>query len=669
MNHKLLTKLALTGIKNNKRAVISYVSVSAITVMIFYIMVSIAWSKYLVVDGKPLFYGAEHLSLILRLGSFVVAIIAVLFLFYGNRFVMRNRKKEIGLYGVLGLSKKNVSWIMMIDSLVQAGSVLGIGLIAGTFLNKLMLLFLYKAVRQEPVNGLLFSWNAFKFTLILFGAAFFICFIRNLLSVRLGSPIALLHSENMGEKEPKVQVLTLISGIVCLVAGYYIALSSKGSFTAIQMIFVSILLVIAATYNLFVAGSIFILKVLKKDPKFYYKRKNFFSVSNLIFRMKHNASGLASICILSTGVILLMVCSLSLMMLGEQNINMMFPTDLMLHTRTHFETDASEISGMFSEAVKNSGVDAGDVVVREYTSTTAVLTEGRLETLDLSEYDFTKMENIYFVTVDDYNKYTGSAASLADDEVLCFSSECPRKAGETMSVFNGEYRIKETIKSDGLHYIFDSTMSLFPKEIIVVSDKEKLLEMSRLGRPEDEDNGLMMVFAGVDFNRQPSAEQFGVLESGLNEAFGGSTDISYKQQSREYFYSLYGGVFFVGIFLAVLFLVVTVVIIYYKQISEGYEDRKRFKILANAGMTDGEAKQTISTQIMILFFMPVCTAIIHMIVASRIVRQFLQALVYINMPTFILAFVIVCLVFFAVYTLVYRLTSKQYYEIVYVNED
>ena len=665
MNHKLLTKLALDGIKSNKKTIFSYVCVSSITVMIFYIMVSVAWSKYLLVDGKPLFYGAGELSLILRLGSFVVALIAVIFLMYGNKFVMRSRQKEMGLYGVLGLSKKNLSWILMIDSLVQAGAVLAIGLVCGTFLNKLMLLLLYKAVKQPPVNGLLFSWRAFFFSIILFGIAFFICFIKNLLSVQLGNPITLLRSENMGEKEPKVKYLSLIAGAVSLAVGYYIALTSKGAFSAIEMIFISILFVMCATYWLFEAGSIFILKVLKKNSRFYYKTSNFFSVSNLMFRMKHNATGLASICILSTGVILLMVCALSLMMLGEQNLNMMYPTDIMTHSLKGYDDDSEAFRADIEGSVRKSDADIAEIVYRQYSSTTATVNDGRLDTIDLGSIDFTKMENIYFLSLDDYNAYTGSSESLSPGEILCYSNGVSRNEGETVSIFGKDLRIKKMIGTDELYYIFDSTMTLFSKEIIVLSDTETMREMSHLGSPEDENNDKMYVFTGVEFNTKPTDAQIRSIEEGLTAQLGENTSVSYKEESRQFFYSLYGGAFFVGVFLAILFLVITVVIIYYKQLSEGFEDQKRFSILKNAGMTETEVKQTIQRQIMILFFLPVCTAIIHMMVASKIVKQFLQFLVYVDMPTFIISISIVCLIFFIVYALVYKLTSKQYMEIVY----
>ena len=668
MNRKLLTKLAFDGIKKNKKSVFSYVLVTSVTVMIFYIMVSIAWSDLLIRDGKELFYGAKNISLLLQLGSFIVAGIAVIFLLYGNHFVMRSRKKEMGLYGVLGLSKKNISLVLLTDTLVQAVLTLLIGLASGTFLNKLMLLLLYKAVKQPPVNGPVFSGRAVCATLILYGAAFLVCYLVKFFSVRLGNPITLLRAENMGESEPKVKLSSLISGVVCMGLGYYLALTTGNSYSALTMIFVSIILVIAGTYELFIAGSIFILKRLKKNRKFYLRSRNFFSVSNLIFRMKHNASGLASICVLSTGVILLLVCSLSLMMLGEQNLNMRYPTDLLLHMTKTAEEDSAGYSGKLAGITAGSDAAVKESIFRQYYMTMVLKEDGEFKAVDPHYPDWARMETVYLLTLEDYNSYLGKNETLAKDEILYYASESRKKAGESLKLFGRELKVKEAVGDEGLYYIYDSTMGLFEKDILVVSDADVLKEIRSLEAAEGEELETLKVFIGIEFAQEPEESSVQTLVQKLREAFGDEADIRYKEEERQFFYSLYGGVFFVGIFLAVLFLAVTVVIIYYKQMSEGYEDRKRFTILSNAGMTDKEVKQTIKRQVMILFFLPVCTAIIHMAVASRIVREFLQMLVIVDRLTFALSIVIVCFAFFLVYALVYLLTSRQYYDIVYMKE-
>ena len=280
--------------QKNKKTLIPYLIAGTMTVMIYYILQSLAYCPYIYKDGVEAFYGAQIIAILLDISGQIVAIFAVIFLFYTNQFMMRARKKEMGLYGVLGMSKKNITYILAAESLIHAFICIVAGIIMGTFLNKLMLLILYKIIGQTPVNGLFFSAEALKSTLVLFVIFYAVCLIYNIISIRVGNPIELLQSDKTGEKEPKVKVFIFLLGIVTLIAGYGLALSAKSIGDAINILFLSILLVVIATYCLFTAGSIFILKRLKKNPKFYYKTKNFISVSNLMFRMKHNAAGLAA---------------------------------------------------------------------------------------------------------------------------------------------------------------------------------------------------------------------------------------------------------------------------------------------------------------------------------------------------------------------------------------
>ena len=328
MNHKLLTKFVFSGMQKNKKTLIPYLLAGTMTVMIYYILQSLAHCPYIYKDGVEAFYGAQIISILLEISGQIVAVFAAVFLFYTNQFMIRSRKKEMGLYGVLGMSKKNITYILAAESLINALISIVTGIMMGTFLNKLMLLILYKIINQPPVNGLFFSVEALKSTLVLFVILFAVSLIYNVASIRVGKPIELLQSDRTGEKEPKVKVPVFILGIITLTAGYKLALSAKSIGGAVNILFVSILLVVIATYCLFTAGSIFILKCMKKNPKFYYKTKNFISVSNLMFRMKHNAAGLASICVLSTGVILLLTCGFSLMMLIGKNIDDRYPTDI-----------------------------------------------------------------------------------------------------------------------------------------------------------------------------------------------------------------------------------------------------------------------------------------------------------------------------------------------------
>ncbi len=664
MSHNLLVKLATSGIRNNKKAVLPYVIVSAITVMIFHILLSMVDSKFIMQDRRAVFRGAGYIVMFLQMASVVVAIFAVIFLFYGNQFVMKSRKKEIGLYGVLGLSKKNITIVMLIESFIMAGISIGLGVIAGCFFNKLMILLLYKLIHQPMVSGLEFSVKATGITIVLFAGIYLFCLIYNVTSVRLGNPISLLKSEHLGEKEPKIKMVLVILGILTLAAGYYLALSAGNTFRALGSLFKAIILVTIATYVLFMAGTIFVLKVLKKKKSYYYRTKNFISVSNLMFRMKHNAAGLASICILSTAVILLMACSSSLVMLGEQNINSMFQRDVMVWTNHTDNLTEEDAITMMVASLKEAGVNAEEGIYRNYQEQMCMTSEGGLEPLEKNSFDFTRMKLLYVLTLEDYNRIESANETLGEDEILCYGGEKSQKAGTNLSIYGKQYKIQKAIKSDCLRAAFDPTMALFEKVIVVVKDEEAMEAIITANESAEEMGSSNRGFCAVNIKEKMSDEQWNAVKSRLQNRFEG-TSVVYKEEERQTFYGLYGGVFFVGVMLSGLFLVATVMIIFYKQMSEGMEDRNRFEILANAGLSETEAKEVIRNQVRIMFFLPVGTAILHMLVASKILRLFLSMILLVDAGTFIAAIVGVSFIFFVVYLLVYRITSKQYYQLVY----
>lgn len=664
MNNHLLSKLAISGIQNNKKTVFPYIGVSAITVMLFEILRAMIHSKYIMNDGKPVFYGANYIVIFLVIGSVVMALFSSVFLFYSNQFVMKSRRKEMGLYGILGLSKKHVTVILLIESLIEAVASIGLGIIGGAFLNKLMVVFLYRLTHQEPVKGIEFPVAAFAETIIFFMFAYTVCLIYNLITIRVGKPIELLKSENTGEKEPKVKGVLLVVGVACLALGYYKALNCGSTFDALNILMLSIILVMIATYALFVAGSILVLKLLKKNKKYYFKTKNFISISNLLFRMKHNAVGLASICILSTGVILLMVCSGALMALGEQNINEMFKQDVMISGDQNKDFTEDKYLAAIEKAVKANGMQPEEITYREFYGTTCLGEDNVLLSVDTENemYDFSHMRVVYILTVDNYNRYAGTNETIGSHEILRYSQNDEDEAGDVVTIFGKDYVEKEEIDTTGIDTIFDSTMTLFGKEVIVVSNEDVKTQMVI-------DSGLYAdgndtIYMGFDSEKMDDA-QFEAFASSVQSELGDEIFVRYKQEERSYFYGILGGAFFVGIFLAILFLIETVMIIYYKQMSEGFEDQKRFKILSNAGLTEKEVKQTIRNQVRIIFFLPLVTAIVHMLVASKILRLFMNTLVIVDTPTFFLATLVVCLIFMGVYALVYKITSKQYYNIVY----
>ncbi len=663
MSHKLLIRMVTTGMQKNKKTGIPYLIAGTLTVMIYYILISLANCPYIYMDKKEAFYGAQTIAIMLDIASQIVAIFAIFFIFYANQFGMKSRKKEMALYGVLGMSKKNITLMMAVETILQAAISVGAGILLGTFLNKLMLLVLYRIIHQDPVNGMIFSVKGLSSTVILFAVIYTACLIYNVSTIRVGNPIELLHSDSTGEKEPKVKKLAFVIGVLTLLGGYTIALKTDSTMGAIDSLFVSILLVIIATYCLFTAGSIFVLKLLKKNRKFYYKTRNFISISNLMFRMKHNAAGLASICVLSTGVIILMTCGSSLMMLGEKNIDTLYPNDVKIEATTTDSAVESDYMDIVKSAVEASGVDGSDYIYRQYKST--------IEKIDGDEFvpadenamsSISSCRDVYLLTIDDYDRYVGKEIELGEDELLVYRTDHVSDP-TTLKWYGKSYKVKGNVDYDAIHYIINPTMTLFDSVVVVFPDEAEMnaiLEQSFYCS----DPSIYQVYIGLNTKKAITNEQMELFSGAVKDRTD-AFKVRYKIEQRVFFYNIYGGAFFVGIFLAILFLMATVLIIYYKQMSEGYEDQKRFTILANAGLTEREAKKTIQRQVMILFFLPVIAAIIHVAVASKIIRLFLQMVLIVNSGTFVLSIAVVCVIFFAVYLLVYRVTSGQYYRIVY----
>lgn len=661
VNHKLLTKFVLGGMQKNKKTLVPFLVAGTLTVMIFYILTSLAYCPYIYMDGKEAFYGAQTIAIMLNLSSQITVVFAALFIFYANQFMIRGRKKEMALYGVLGMSKRNITTIMVMESVIHACVCIGMGLICGTFLNKLMLLVLYKIIHQPSVDGMLFSMIAFKKTLLVFVVIYAVCLIYNVSSIRVGNPMELLRSDKTGEKEPKIKILSFVIGIVTLAVGYYLALTTNSTFDAINILFVSILLVIIATYCLFIAGSIFILKVLKKNRKFYLKTKNFISVSNLMFRMKHNAAGLASICILSTGVMLLLACGSSLMMLGEKNISDLYPTDIKLVTEDAAQADETAYKNTVRDAADAVGTTCADLIYRKYDTVFAKKTDSGFSYTDANAMmQISDCADMYLVSLENYNHYTNKDIHLSENEVFLYDSNASVKSRKSLALFGNTYQIAGEVDYKTMYYILDASMTLFDRVILVFPEQSQIDQI--MGKNSNQQSN--RIYLGCNTKDTLTQDEMDKFETVILKRLP-DAELHFKSMDEKFFYNLYGGAFFVGIFLAVLFLMATVMIIYYKQMSEGYEDQKRFEILAKVGLTEKEAKRSIKRQVMILFFLPVAVAMLHIIVASKIICLFLKMVLIMDMFTFGMSLLVVCIIFFIVYALVYKVTSHKYYQIVY----
>ena len=480
-----------------------------------------------------------------------------------------------------------------------------------------------------------------------------------MISVLSAKDVELLKSDKVGEKEPKGRPIYTLVGIVFLAIGYGIALRTNNSGAAINNFFPAALSVMVATYILFTAGSITLLKLLKKNKNYYYTTGHFISVSGLLYRMKQNAGGLATICILSTAAIVVLSAGASLYTNGEYSINEQFPRMIQLVTPS---SERDTANALLQDALSESAMTAQNAVTCTYNQGQYVKTADGIAPLtnwfaansgSISDM-FTMVPDAFVITLDEYNRFNQTAETLSDTELLLYASD-NFYTGNTLTFQEETYQIKGTADNSCLTYITDTSMSLFSKLLIVVPNDEVYRKF--LG----EETADSITYMGFDLDE--SSEDIIAFSHSLSEVFtanGLSFDLAVKQQEQEAFNSMYGGILFVGVILGVLFILSTVMIIYYKQISEGYEDKERFLIMQKVGLSKQEIKKSIHSQIMLVFFLPLVAAILHSAVALKIIASCLRMIVIVHMPTFIASVAVVCVLFAIVYMVVYKITSKEY---------
>ncbi|MBO4456885.1 MAG: ABC transporter permease [Butyrivibrio sp.] len=659
MSHKLLPQMAFTAIKKNHKDFFSYIFVGAFSVLMNYILITLSFGGVLEQINVR---NADIVALLIIFGEVIVALFSVIFVLYANKFVMRKRKKEMALYEVLGLSKRNISVILGIESFVTSSASIVLGVITGAVLNKLAVAFLCRLMKLPVPRGFIFSSGSLLGTVIFFVIVFMICFISNVCTLRFGKTTELLKSENLGEKEPKTKMVLLILGLITMGFGYCIALNAKNASDSLSFFFPSVFLVAIGTYCLFISGTILILKLLKNNKKFYYKPKNFVSVSNLMFRMKHNAVGLASICILSTAVIMLVTCTSALGLLGEYTLNNLFCNKIVVYKDPATAENFDEIFGMTNKVLDESGIKDAEVNSFMCTYVVSRNEDGNIVFCSTDEV-MTNWDDLvlaYFITQDDYNKNFGDSVDLEPGQVLVSARKNNYEGGEKIVMYGKEFTVEKPLDDRLIKYIADPSEEILAANIVyVVRDEDVIKEISSAVGEEDCDKIAKVIVNGDSLTDEQCDD--------LCEKMRAASDCTVRNghEQKEVFVSLHVGIFFVGVFLAAMFLVGVVMIVYYKQMSEGREDMKRYEILYNAGLTEKEAKASIKSQVLLMFFLPIGTAIVHMIVARTLLMYFFKVIIFVDESIFNAAFVISCIAFFALYALVYKITSSQYYENVY----
>lgn len=656
MNNKrslsLYPKLAAENIRKNAKSYVPYIITCILTIAMFYIICSLSGNKGL----HELKTGSSIMPQILGFGTVTVGIFAVIFLFYTNSFLMKKRKKEFGLYNILGMEKRHIAKVVAFETLYV--SVLGIilGLAAGIALDKAMYLLIAKIMDFEVPLGFYISPQSAIATLFLFGAIFTLILLNSLRQIHISKPIELLKGGNVGEKEPKTKWVMTLLGVVCLGFGYTIALTVKGMADAVAFFFFAVILVIIGTYMLFTAGSIFVLKTLKKNKGYYYKTKHFISVSGLIYRMKQNAVGFANICILSTMVLVMISSTTSLMFGLEDMINVRYPNDITISVGNIFEDESSEerlanfkeleqIMEDFSDCTEKTG-DYTSIDFSCHMSENRLLIDGE--------------NNVYceFFIAEEYNRYSENPVNIGEGEIIAFvESDFANKNFKysSINIFGDEYKIKETFEGEPSVDIYEVYFKFIVKDIEVLN-KINDSYADAIGAEETSYSRIL----NYNITDESRTDEI------LNSLYENRTRVSVEDKftSRDDIMGIYGGLFFLGIFLGTLFVMATILIIYYKQISEGYDDKGRFEIMQKVGMTKSEVKSSIHSQVLCVFFLPLIAAGIHMSFAFPIVSKMLKGLGLVNTSLYITCTLASFLLFAVIYVLIYSITAKVYYRIV-----
>ena len=664
MNKLFYPKLAAGNIKKNGKTYIPYIFTSILTVAMFYIIRSLSLN-----EGISSLVGADSIAVTLSLGSWIVGIFAVVFLFYTNSFLMKQRKKELGLYSILGMEKKHIAKVIGLETvyIVIISFALGLGL--GILLDKAMYLIILRIMDADAALGFYVSKRAALSAVALFSAIFLLIYLNSLRQIHFSKPIELLRSRSCGEKEPKAKWIIALLGLACLGGGYYLSVTTQNPVSAIMLFFLAVVLVIIGTYLVFTAGSIVFLKLLRKNKRYYYKTRHFISVSGMIYRMKQNAVGLANICILSTMVLVMISSTVSMQIGMEDIINHRYPFDIMIYT------DADENNRTEDTAIKEidkSGLTIKKQISYRYVNFSALRNGSVFEVREVDESDledFNNLNSLFIIPLADYNELTGSEKTLEDDEVFVYSNSWDKYEEKTLTVFDSTFRVKSLISD----FPGDGIMSAYitSSHFVIVKDMDIVTDIFEKQKSIYKDNASeikLCIGADVSGNEAEQTELVDNISNALSDYNSGEISYSYmvdgKAGSEKSFSAVYGGLLFLGIFLGSLFTMATILIIYYKQISEGYEDKERFEIMQKVGMTGAEVKQAIHSQILTVFFLPLITAGIHVVFAFPIISKILFLLNLYNTRLYIICTAGCFAVFALMYALIYSLTAKVYYKIV-----
>ena len=674
MGKLLYPRLAWQNIKGDRRFFAPYFLALLGNVAAFYIMTALA-----VDPGMSQLHGAMYVQSFCFMGMFIAAVFSAVFLLYVNGFLMKQRKKALGLYNILGMGKSHIAAVLFFETLFVGGAGIVCGLLTGLLFHKLVTLALYKLLRFAVPFGFAISWDAMARTAILFGVLIGLTLLSNLNKVRVSKPIELLYGGQVGEREPRTKWFMTLLGVLTLGAGYYIALRTTNGMEAIAFYFVAVFLVIIGTYCLFTAVSIFVLKALRRNKRFYYKTSHFIGVSGMLYRMKQNAVGLANICILSTMVMVMVSGTLSLYLGTQDIVNRQAPSDLTVLVR--YDPDEAEPFDpaamlRFQEGfIQDQGYSVSeDLIYSSFTFTVGRLPDGSYTTENDLVTLGTAITTIQVLTQDAYAAATGVSLGLEAGEVAFDGEEDVLTIHWGALEGAGSFGRSDLTVAQHLEESLSADAAVSDTSTLVVADTAALMELYENQKEAYGEDSSWMEWQ-ASFSVDATDEELRAVQQAYNQyvrddaVFGGtgkwwSCGWTLRCDVEADAYGLAGGFLFLGIFLGTIFLMATVLIIYYKQISEGYEDKARFEIMQKVGLSREEVRASIRSQVLMVFFLPIAVAAIHILFDFNMVEKLLTLFQVYNTTLTALCTLGTVLVFFLVYGAVYLLTARTYYKIV-----
>ncbi len=669
-------RLAKDGIMKNRKLYFPYILTCICMIMMFYIIYYLGFSA----DFTTV-RGGDMLQSFLMLGVFVIAIFSLIFLYYTNSFLIRRRQKEFGLYNILGMGKRNLVKILVWENIVTAAVSIVSGLLLGIVFSKLAELAAIRILGGKTGFAIRVEPQPIIVTAVLFLGIFLLIMLRMIFYIFRLRPVEMLKSENVGEKPPKANWILALIGAALLAGAYYLAVAVIDPMSAMVMFFVAVIMVIIATYLLFISGSVALCKLLQKNKKYYYKTKHFVSLSSMVYRMKRNGAGLASICILSTMVLVTLSSTVCMYAQTEDGIQKRYPHDITMELTSDDYSETEPYKEIVSDVLSEYGEKAENVEEFHLYSAAGFQyrDEFRLSMGGYSETGTGEVESIrsvYMIDLEDYNRLTGENRKMEDDEILLYPFKTDYDYDALSIAGCGTWDVELLDRQP--FPVGTAQTDVMGSFFIVVKDLSVIQQIEEYRNSlAEEDDSLFLAYIEESYGFDLPCDDEKQIEiyNTILERIGALTSqedgvdyphyyIDSKAGGRIDYIAINGGLFFLGILLGAVFLFGTVLIMYYKQISEGYEDQDRFNILMKVGMTRKEVKQSINSQVLTVFFLPLITAGIHLAFAYPLISKILLLMSATEEKLLIMVTIACYLVFALFYVVVYAVTSKEYYTIV-----